>query len=496
MKILVLQLARLGDILQTWPTVRALSRDGHEVSLAVRPRFKAAIEGMDSVRNVHFFETRQYLEPIFNSQMGGVSEAMRQLDRFFEAIVSERYDMVINLSFSALSSWICHELECRSGGQILVKGYSRYSDGVLGIADDTSAYFYAQVGVGRPNRIPITHLFAAIAGVDLVEDDWARPTFLKTEGRSPANGYPNVLVHIGASEGHKSFSSRDWVAVLNQALQKTSSMGEPVRFGLVGSAEEAERGEAIASELSDFGDLVVSYVGRTTFKELWSLAYHADLILGGDSVMAQMAPLVGVPMLNMSTPTVSHWETGPLSRGSRIVVVDDDLATDSQMCERIADELTGMLKHIEMSSADRVVGGPIEALSEIEETDIWLLVKAIYMGGTWPVRPELEPLWKAWSDLANIEEEQTQVLLSGRGERRAIAELLNQIDGITEGLAAESPWAAVLADWWKTERLRVPPGTLEETSHRFLDINRQLKNALQNLRLEHGVNDDGPLVEL
>lgn len=496
MKILVLQLARLGDILQTWPTVRALTRDGHDVSLAVRPRFKAAIEGLDSVRNVHFFETRQYLEPIFNLQMGGVPEAMRQLDRFFESIVSERYDMVINLSFSSLSSWICHELECRSGGQILVKGYSRHSDGALSIPDDTSAYFYAQVGIGRPNRIPITHLFASIAGVDLVEADWARPAFLKLEHRSPENGYPNVLVHIGASEGHKSFSSRDWVAVLNQAVQQTAH--DSIQFGLVGSAEEAERGEAIATELSElgFGDRVTSYVGRTTFKELWSLASRADFILGCDSVMAQMAPLVGVPMLNMSTPTVSHWETGPLSRGSRIVIVDGDLATDPLMCDRIARELAAMIKHSEISSADRVVGGPIEALSEIEQTEVWLLVKAIYMGGAWPVRPELEPLWKAWSDLADIEEEQTQVLLSGRGERRAIAELLNQIDGITDGLAAESQWAAVLADWWKTERLRVPPGTIEETSHRFLEINRQLKNALQNLRLEHGVNDDGPLVEL
>lgn len=496
MKILVLQLARLGDILETWPTIRALSRDGHHVSLAVRPRFKAAVEGLDSVQNIHFFETRQYLEPIFNLKLGGVPEGLRQIDQFFEGIIHERYDMVVNLSFSALSSWICHELECRSQGQIMIKGYTRHSDGVLAIPDDTSAYFYAQVGVDRPNRVPIPHLFAAIAGVDLVEGDWARPAFLSSEARVPVGGFPNVLVHIGASERHKSFSSRDWVAVVSRALQKALSLGMSIRLGLVGSAEEAERGDAIASEFSAFGDQVTSFVGKTTFKELWRLAYHAELIVGADSVMAQMAPLVDVPMLNMSTPTVSHWETGPLSRGSRVIIVSEDLATESSACERIASELVGMLGHNDNSVADRVVGGPVEALSEIAETDIWSLVKAIYMGGVWPVRPELEPLWKAWSDLADIEAEQTQHLLSGRGESHAIAELLNQIDGITEGLAAESPWAAVLADWWKTERLRVPPGTMQETTRRFLDINRQLKNALKNLRLEHGVNDDGPLVEL
>lgn len=506
MKILVLQLARLGDILQTWPTLRALQRSGHDVSLAVRPRFKAATEGLECVSKVHFFETRRYLEPILNAKLGGVAEGLRQLDQFFESIAAEQYDMVINLSFSTLSSWICHELEWRSGGRILVRGYSRHSDGALAIPDDTSAYFYAQVGIGRPNRIPVTHLFAAVAGVDLVETDWAPPGFLRIppdrdlgraleQKRDP--NVPKVLVHIGASEAHKSFSNRDWIAVIKQALMRTADAADIVNFALVGSAEEAERGQAIAAELSEFGSRVVSYVGRTTFRELWSLAYGAEVILGGDSVMAQMAPLVDVPMLNISTTTVSHWETGPLARGSRVIIIGaNDLASDPEICARIAAELTAMLEHRAGSSAERVVGGPVEVLKEIEETDRWLLVKAIYMSGVWPVRSELEPLWRAWSELAEIEKVQTEVLLSGRGEKRSIAELLDQIDGITEGLAAESPWAAVLADWWKTERLRVPPGTLEQTGQHFLNINRQLRNALQNLRVEHGVNDDGPLVEL
>ena len=45
MKILILQLARLGDIYQTWPTVRALKRtlgSDVQVDMLIRSRFAAA----------------------------------------------------------------------------------------------------------------------------------------------------------------------------------------------------------------------------------------------------------------------------------------------------------------------------------------------------------------------------------------------------------------------------------------------------------------------
>ena len=64
MKILVIQLARLGDIYQTWPSVFALKRKYPEakIDLLVRERFAAATHGLSAVDEVVHFPSREVLD--------------------------------------------------------------------------------------------------------------------------------------------------------------------------------------------------------------------------------------------------------------------------------------------------------------------------------------------------------------------------------------------------------------------------------------------------
>lgn len=65
MKILVLQLARFGDIYLTWPALRALRRRYPDASihLLVRERFVAATEGLGAGIDVHVFPTARFWHP-------------------------------------------------------------------------------------------------------------------------------------------------------------------------------------------------------------------------------------------------------------------------------------------------------------------------------------------------------------------------------------------------------------------------------------------------
>lgn len=115
MKILILQLARLGDILQTWPVLSALNRQGHEVHIMVRPRFQSALEGAP-VHTAHLFETPKILEPLLTK--GGISESLKILDNALENLSQHNFDRIVNLSFSPVSSWITRELSLRSSQEI------------------------------------------------------------------------------------------------------------------------------------------------------------------------------------------------------------------------------------------------------------------------------------------------------------------------------------------------------------------------------------------
>ena len=146
MKILVLQLARLGDIFQTWPTLHALKRQGAEIHVLVRPRFRAAAEGCDAIQTIHEFETDSILSPILNDSRRGLQPSLEAVDSLMHKLDGEKYDRILNLSFSPLSSWITFDLEMRAfqrGKAMAVAGYTRHIDGALAIPDDASAFFFA-----------------------------------------------------------------------------------------------------------------------------------------------------------------------------------------------------------------------------------------------------------------------------------------------------------------------------------------------------------------
>src|SRR4051812_29789268 len=101
MKILVLQLARLGDILLTLPTMKALRKKypEAEIHLMVRQKFSAAAELCSEVDRILTLDTQAALEP-FLSEPLQVPEASDQIARWTESLREQNYDLIVNLTFS------------------------------------------------------------------------------------------------------------------------------------------------------------------------------------------------------------------------------------------------------------------------------------------------------------------------------------------------------------------------------------------------------------
>ncbi|PIS09793.1 MAG: lipopolysaccharide biosynthesis protein, partial [Bdellovibrio sp. CG10_big_fil_rev_8_21_14_0_10_47_8] len=316
MKILVVELARLGDIYQSWPALRALRRrhPDAQIDVITRPRFQAAFDGLEVVDRRRIFNTQELMGPLFAANMD-VKASFDLVSRVLGEIKFEKYDWIINLSFSPLSSYITHAVAAES---TRVSGYTRTSDGFLAIPDDLSAYFYAQVGFDRPNRFHLAEIFATMMEMDLIETDWTAPQGLITHSAAPP-----VLIHIGASEAKKQIGASKWATIINQ-LTKISD----VRIGLIGSAAETENADSILNSVP--ADRVQNYVGKTNLTELFSLIAGAKLVVGPDSAPMHMASLVRTPCLNLSFHSVNFWETGPRAPGSYVLrgADESDFASD------------------------------------------------------------------------------------------------------------------------------------------------------------------------
>ncbi|MBX3021095.1 MAG: glycosyltransferase family 9 protein [Bdellovibrionales bacterium] len=438
MRILVLQLARFGDIYQTWPCLRALQRHhpGAEIHVLVRARFRAALTGLSFVQ-VHELPTAEILAPIFEN--ADDTAALARLTAFTEALPC--FDRIINLSYSPFSSYLTDTL---SGENTQVRGYTRHSDGFFAIPDDTSAYFYAQVGIGRANRYHLTEVFAAVAEVELQDSDFA-PAASAPRGDS-------ILIHLGASQVEKSYPAELWI----EALRNLRSEFEG-QITLIGSQDEVGLATTVTQSLPELNN----QVGKTQLDDVMKQLSCARLLIGADSAPVHMAALTGTPVLNLSCSTVNFYETGPLTAGSRILYAP-------QMSEipaaRVSEEIRAMLcgQGPQGPCYVRETRSQAPRAHAIESDDFaWDLIQALYTGTPYPKavsgadRLAFQRLFElaelALQHIANWD-------VSGAGPQ-----VLSTVDQMLSEIPRLCPNVEPVVQWFQTQRLRLGPDVAEAT---------------------------------
>lgn len=475
MKILVLQLARFGDIFLTWPILRALRRKypTAEIHVAVRSRFAAAIGGFEAVDRVWILDTGRVLGRLIVNEEDTDGSLARLSE--WTALLSEcDFDQVINLSFSPLSSYLTSLV---SSALTKIRGYTRHADGFLSLPDDPSAYFYAQVGPGRTNRFHLAELMAAVADVELTSADWGLPPSWKTSSLKASDQLwphpvPFICLHPGASQSFKSYPAFKWRRIVHQFLKSG-------RFGVavIGGAEDA----AIAHEIlaGAPSEWTASFCGSTTFQETAGLIERCDLLVGADSAPMHLASHVNKKCLNVSFDGVQFWETGPRALGSRVITANqaEDLAS-----EVVASHLESMIFGSEPSFAyyERVDASPVAYVSQLKEASLaeefpWRLTLALYSGDP---RPPLQSAQQAQAlvqihELSKIGLDQVAVL-KAQPQLKSALEILSQVDLALHTVAQMVPSWRPLVQWYETEKVRIGPTEWLELCAKQENIYEQL----------------------
>lgn len=488
MKILVIQLARLGDIYQTWPGLRALRRNhpDAEIHALARPRFQAAFVGLEAIDQVKVFPTQDILS-VYTQAAGEAPTdtlltprdelALAKIEQVIRELEDETYDWIINLSFSPLSADLVAAV---SGPDTKVTGYTRFDDGYLNTPDAMSAYFFAQVGHGRGNRFHLAEIFATLCEADLSDDDWRAPVLPPLPVAVPES---YIAVHIGGSESHKSLSVSKWISILRHLRGL-----HPFQFVLVGGKEDHEKGVQLQSVAPD-GE-VLNLAGELSLIETMTVVKRAQLVIGPDSVIIHLASLVQTPTLNLSVGQVNYWETGPRAPRSVVLVADseDDLLS-SLIGDRVIEMIHGLrypLGTIEVKPGTPSYSGRTTA----EDNFVWNFIQAIYQGQQFP-RSE-DPLFaKGIQQLYDVNQFMIEQLDGVRTvqDLKNRNELLKRGEEIIETVGKLVPAVAPLVRWYLCEKSRVGPVPLEK----ILDSNIQIQKLLQGvLEIYHAGNDSAP----
>ncbi len=473
MKILIVQLARLGDIYMTWPVARAIHRKfpEAEIHFLVRPRFKNALNGLEVVHKVWELPMESIFKPIFEGHDQSITDALLQLDIFCNDLIGIEFQQIINLSFSPSSSYMCHFLaESNKKSVTTVRGYTRHTDGFLNFGDPTSAYFYAQVGFDKPNRIHLIDLFANIGDVELIEEDWGNPVMTQ----NPQITYPQdpyIVIHVGASELHKSLSVHKWIGIINGLLKACTG-----QIVLIGTKSEIKISESIACVIDS--TKVLDLVGKTQIEDLFSLLKGAQLLIGADSAPMHMASFTQTKCLNISIGNVSFWETGPRVLGSVVLKADgegelpSDLITDAAL--DILNNKVDQSKYIAVTDEFPIYQG-----TGIQQSFEWDLIKAIYLSDELPPIPnkDVALAFMKLKDANDVALEQLDKMLD-QGQTPLLCEIYDRTTEIINSVGKIVPEMVPLIRWLETEKIKMGPAPKKELILLSIEIHKSFASIV------------------
>lgn len=473
MKILVIQLARLGDIYMSWPTVRALKQKHPEAELhmLVRPRFAGACDGLESIDKVKSFPTQDILRPLVKED--NIAGSLDVIDQLIDHLAAEKYDMIINLSFSEVSSYITSFLQTP---KTQVAGYSRHSDGYIYLVDDVSRYFWAQVGPGGANQIHVVDLMAGLAGVELSQSGFRKPNF-KTE-RTIQDSY--FVVHLAASENHKQLSVAFWKNILNAILEVRPN----TYFVLIGSESEKEKASQVMESISH---RAINRVGQTRLRDVFSLLEFSEGLLGGDSAPMHMLSFVNQRGLCFSVGEVNAFETGPVTETSFIIRAPSE---NSWIFSQVQQLVVNWVqrKDIELKSGIYKCGDHFpRVISSEPDSFAWSLLKALYLGEKFPVATDLE----FYQGVVRMFEA-SQVSIQNLNKRNSIKKdfltaILDRVDEILATISTEIPSLYPLFRWYQAEKTRIQPGTFEQMTQDHILIHQLFQTLLKKYLLDEDV---------
>ena len=330
-----------------------------------------------------------------------------------------------------------------------MKGYTRTSDGYLGLVDEISSYFYAQVGIGKYNQIHLCEIFAALAEVSLVDQDWTKNS---NDGILERNG---IVVHVGASETHKSVDAQKWISILSRVAKSTEE-----KIFLIGSKDEEKVAEKIMSSLPE--GRALSLVGKLSLFDSFKEIQKSKLLVGADSAPIHMAALADTPVCNLSSKSVNFYETGPRSSDSSVFRYEKSEDLDAEKVAWWINETLFKRKFkyedVYYINSNRIgYQNSIGSSASFE----WDLICSIYF---------LEPLGILTPSLSQSFEEILRVLtnaidclgkIKSQADVEKYAGVLSIGDTIIDVIGKKHKELLPFVWWFQSNKVKIPPGNFE-----------------------------------
>jgi len=290
-KILILNLSRLGDHLQTSPLIAGLKRQKPDcrITLLGNVKFVGMCEHLPYIDSLKVFDIRQFERKEGEDPISYL-DVYRYLDALIKELKAEKFDVLINLTHSRVSGLIGRALGIKEA-----LGVYSTSDGFKVINNPWLIYFSSFIEFRHYNSLNLVDIYQLGGGV--------KPStggLLINDGEGSRAAVP-ILDELGIAEGENvigiaagaSMEDRRWPPEKFAEAADLISQKRNAKVLIFGGPSETELGRELASRMKR---PAVNLVGKTSLAELIGLVKRCSMLLTNDTGTMHVAAAVGTPV--------------------------------------------------------------------------------------------------------------------------------------------------------------------------------------------------------
>jgi len=309
---LVINIARMGDLIQSSPLITGLksASEDTEITLLYSEYFGDVASSIPGVDRLIGISLHKIVEPLIRSN-GGIRTAYRQLKDLTDEIRSHNFDRIINITHTYYSAVIT--ALARSRDSI---GMTMDNEGNKVVNGDWANYYFNSCLNRVFNRFNLVDMHCRIGGV---EPNRKLHLNVYPEARSRADS----LIRKYRRAGHKLVALVPGASTLEKAWQPqlfaeaVREIGRRISITplILGSGSELDLGNHLKRMIPD----AVNLCGQTDFHLLTALVERCNLMITNDTGPMHVAAAVGTRVLDISLGSALSHETAPYGEGHIVV---------------------------------------------------------------------------------------------------------------------------------------------------------------------------------
>lgn len=442
-RILLVNITRLGDMLQATPTISGMKMDNPDckITVLVEKQFEEVCYSLPDIDEVVSVDLGMTCRSLAREQ-DGIVDAFEYVTEFVDDLRSKNFDYCLNMSSSAYTALLLKLIGIKRNG-----GWTSDDEGHRVISSDWARLFATSVFHQNRqfNSLNLVDVFRCSADVEkhpqslrfnIKPEALAHAESLIREANFTNQG-PLIAVQAGASQEKRQWETDQFVRMIRVLVDRYNA-----RVMLIGAKKELPIIEPIHAKLASPNVFIAA--GKTNIPQLAALLKCSNVLVTGDTGPMHVSVSVGTPVVSMFLASAYGFETGPYSEGNLVLqpVIGCGPCNPNKPClglechDHIDPEVVAELAILRARSDFKVL--PQELISRLDPSKVILYRSQFDANGFCDLQPLNSSRFDGWKKYRDAYRNLWLSELGGlqvaepSGRRPALAQLDENIKGLSE----------------------------------------------------------------